>query len=207
MVNIITTSLSTVNKVPCTKESAGRKASIYTGHKLKFRRTSTPPTGDKMLEGLCSSTWSRDLSPRPCGNDTLATRTALQPTRTRTWISPHTRRSACQPADGACACYAGHATPLSPPLLIAINGPDTWIYYCIEIVIYDVSLTAHELTSRGHYGSRWAPGGRIPLPGVSWLLLSLAQQAEPSAVSGWRLKGHSDTKHSWLCLGVLLTSA
>ena len=41
-----------------------------------------------------------------------------------------------------------HSLPPSNPL-IAINGPDTWAYYRIQIVIYDVRLTAHELTSGG----------------------------------------------------------
>jgi hypothetical protein len=42
-----------------------------------------------------------------------------------------------------------HSLPPTPTLLIAINGPDTWTYYRIQIVIYDVRLTAHELTSGG----------------------------------------------------------
>jgi hypothetical protein len=86
----------------------------------------------------------------------------------------------------ACPCHGGHFTPSLAPLsnpLIAINGPDTWTYYRIQIVIYDVRLTAHELTSGG---SLWVtlscgwPNATTFI--VMYSVLSLPQSAVPSAV-------------------------
>ena len=83
----------------------------------------------------------------------------------------------------ACPCYGGHFIPSPPPLLIAINGPDTWTYYRIQIVIYDVRLTAHELTSGGSLWVTLSCGWpNATALRVMYSVFSLAQSAVPSAV-------------------------
>jgi len=70
-----------------------------------------------------------------------------------------------------------------PSLLIAINGPDTWTYYRIQIVIYDVRLTAHELTSGGSLWVTLSCGWpNATTFSVLYSVFSLAQSAAPSAV-------------------------
>ena len=151
VVNIITTSLSTVNKVPCTRSRPVARPLSTQDTNSNFDVHPRPRLGTESWRACIRAP---DHVTSVLG---LVVTTLLQhePRYSPQDQGPEFRRiPGAQPANGACACYAGHATPLSPPLLIAINGPDTWIYYCIEIVIYDVSLTAHELTSRGHFGSR-----------------------------------------------------
>ena len=88
----------------------------------------------------------------------------------------------------ACLCYGGHFTPPPPPpptLLIAINGPDTWIYYRIQIVIYDVRLTSHELTCGGSLWVTLSCGWpNATTLSVMYSVFPLAQSAVPS--EEWR---------------------